>query len=129
MLVSDFSTRIAMFAPEMTVHAVSSDGGNEMRWAIERVGHHRPEAGLAVELFVKTGDDDLTGGMTITALRDALAALPQDVDTRVAVTTDQGHHRVLSIHGIGFANFEGPAILDVFVEPWDSLHQVIRSDE
>ena len=106
---------------------------------IVRVHHHgHPEdfvhPDFEVELFTPAYDKTVPAGtadMPCSALASLLAKYPPERVARVGVPTDEGHHRIMDIHAVGFGQHDGPdgePIVELTAEPWFGPDKVIRVD-
>ena len=148
MQVARFINQVRAFSPDLKVYALTMDQGRSRRMPIISVGHHMdafetpPEVidqNVAVELFVDpwpTGNwwenQPVQGeAVTVQQIIDELGSKHQESDLRVAVPTDEGHHRVLAIEAMGFAGdraVDEPLTLDLSVGAWDDMHRIIRTN-
>lgn len=148
MQIARFINQAQAFSPDLKVYALTMDQGRSYRMPIISVGHHMdafetpPEVideNVAVELFTNpwpTGNwwenpPPQGEAVTVRQILDELASKPQGSDLRVAVPTDEGHHRVLSIEAMGFAGdraADAPLTLDLSAGAWDDMHRIIRTN-
>ena len=125
-----------LYNREMGLEAATTEAGSDVILPLVSVGHHHTRRedqwNEAIEVFSAPWNNRNADGarLLVGVLLDGLGDANPEADVRVAVPTDAGYHRVLSIHSVGFKDIipGAPLTLRLDLEPWDSAHQTIRPD-
>ena len=134
MLVADFKAICEAFSPSLPVYVATDDDDGSHQLPALRVGHHNPpeeiHADVPVELFTAPWHSPTGAPITLQLILAELAANHAIANhIRIAVPTDQGHHRILDILKMSVTAIDGNAVAQVECEPWNGLHHTIRVDQ